>query len=134
MVMSQHELEKILASQLQAEFDVQVERGWEFKEVSNLEQSSINEHLLCHFERVNVVAKGDLSRMGVDFTDTHWNDAKQVINPSAATTGLVADGTKIVVEAGWLIAADGGHSTVRRMLQIPFDGVATTKMLDMVDI
>ncbi len=54
------------------------------------------------------------------------------IEPSSDSVGVIAGGERFV--ASWVVACDGAHSTVRRLLELPFPGRSGTRPAILADL
>ncbi len=87
-----------------------------------LEQSRNEELLLEYIEN-----KGGAVEFETEMTSFEVKGAKNIVGIQAK------DGTQELIEADWIIAADGGRSPVRHALNIPFKGDTYKNVFYVVD-
>ncbi len=89
--------------------------------------------LILEQSKTEKILNDFLARHGQDVT---WNTELVDFSQSAdvvTATLRAADGQEEVVQAEWLVGADGGHSLVRRTLGIPFAGKTYRESLFVLD-
>lgn len=89
----------------------------------SLPQSDTEKLLAQHLKQLGV----DVER-SIELVDLHQKDG------SVKASLKNADGSQFSVDSKWVVACDGAHSTVRKILNVPFEGGQYDELFALADV
>ncbi|KAI1191858.1 FAD binding domain-containing protein [Nemania serpens] len=102
-------------------------RGWSF--INDMKDTAFDFPLVLRQKYQEEIFRNALRRCAVEVEApaelVRFDDDKTVLESHHAVSAIVQDTKKKIlktIRCRYLIGADGGHSTVRRLLSIPFEG------------